>query len=139
MTETKQNNLFEACPARDAEIIYAYTRAQATKDGVLIDVSESASEAGFKFPVAVTCGLWAEVVEPDAASKALGQSEIGRLWDILLILRVAIRKAVDTDTIYFGPLFVFNGRKPRAKQLKAVCGPGDKLEPVITIMLPNED
>jgi len=134
MTELNQNNLFE-----DAEIISVYSRAQAIEDGVLIDVSELAGEAGFKFPVAVTCGLWAEAIEPDEASKAIGQSEIGRLWDILLILRMAIRKAVNIYTILFNPLFVFNGQKPIAKQLKAVCSPGDDLEPVITIMLPNED
>lgn len=134
MTETKQNSLFEG-----TEIIYGYSRSQAIEDGVLIDVSELASEASFKFPVAVTCGLWAEVIEPDEASKAIGQSEIGRLWDILLILRVAIRKAANTEMILFNPLFVFNGQKPIAKQLKAVCSPGDDLEPVITIMLPNED
>jgi hypothetical protein len=30
----------------DAEVIYAYTRAQALEDGVLVDVSEMAKEAG---------------------------------------------------------------------------------------------
>jgi len=134
MTQLNQNNLFE-----DAEIIYAYTRAQAIEDGVLIDVSELAGEAGFKYPVAVTCGLWAEVIEPDEASKKSGQSEIGRLWDILMVLRLVIRKAANTEMILFNPLFVFNGQKPITKQLKAVCGPGDHYEPVITIMLPNED
>jgi len=134
MKESKQNNLFE-----DTDIISVYTRAQAIDDGVLIDVSEIAREAGFKFPVAITCQLWAEVIEPDQASKAIGQDVNGRLWDILMVLRVAIRSAVNTDTVYFNPIFVFNGGKPRAKQLKAVCSPGDNLEPVITIMLPNED
>ncbi|MCP4580570.1 MAG: hypothetical protein GY839_03060 [candidate division Zixibacteria bacterium] len=132
--ESNENNLLE-----NAKIIYAYTRTQAIDDGVLDDVSKLAKEAGFKFPVAVTCGLWAEVIKPDEASKAIGQSETGRLWDILMILRVAIRKSDNTDIILFSPLFVFNGEQPIAKQLKAVCGPGDDFEPVITIMLPNED
>jgi len=30
-------------------------------------------------------------------------------------------------------------KQPRAVTLKAVCGPGDNLEPVITIMTPDED
>jgi len=34
-------------------VIHTYTRAQAIEDGVLIDVSEMAREAGFRWPVAV--------------------------------------------------------------------------------------
>jgi len=47
----------------DAEIIYAYTRAQAIEDGELVDLSETAREAGIKFPVAVTRAVWAKYVE----------------------------------------------------------------------------
>ena len=47
----------------DAEIIYAYTRAQAIEDGELVDVSETARESGIKFPVAVTRAVWAKYVE----------------------------------------------------------------------------
>ena len=36
------------------DIIYTYTRAQAIEDGYIVDVSEVASEAGFRWPVAVT-------------------------------------------------------------------------------------
>lgn len=41
------------------EVIHAYTRAQAIEDGVLVDLSDLAREAGFRFPVAVTLGVWA--------------------------------------------------------------------------------
>ena len=34
----------------EAEVIYAYTRAQAIEDGVLVDVSEIAEEAGNQVP-----------------------------------------------------------------------------------------
>ena len=47
------------------EPISIYTRAQAIEDGVLVDVSESAREAGFKFPVAVTRTVWDCYVVPD--------------------------------------------------------------------------
>jgi hypothetical protein len=33
------------------QLIYSYTRAQAIADGVLVDVSELAREAGFRFPL----------------------------------------------------------------------------------------
>jgi len=39
-------------------VIYAYTRAQAIDDGVLVDASALAQEAGIRYPVAVTRGLW---------------------------------------------------------------------------------
>lgn len=38
------------------EPIFSYSRKQAIADGVLVDVSEMAREAGFKYPVAVTPG-----------------------------------------------------------------------------------
>jgi hypothetical protein len=35
-------------------LIHAYTRAEAIRDSVLIDVSATAKEAGLKYPVALT-------------------------------------------------------------------------------------
>ena len=46
-------------PFAGAEVLYAYTRKDALADGVQIDVSEIAREAGLKFPVYLTravCG-----------------------------------------------------------------------------------
>ena len=39
-------------------VIFAYTRAQAIEDGILVDVSETAREAGFRIPVAITRTVW---------------------------------------------------------------------------------
>jgi len=33
------------------EVIYSYTRAQAVADGVQVEVTKTAQEAGIKFPV----------------------------------------------------------------------------------------
>ena len=73
----------------DADLIHRYTRADAIRDSVLIDVSATAKEAGFKFPVALTAAVWSKCVEvpPGVAS----QDEAGRLWDVLTLLRFAIR------------------------------------------------
>jgi len=38
----------------NADLIHRYTRADALRDGVLIDVTATAKEAGFKYPVALT-------------------------------------------------------------------------------------
>ena len=59
------------------EAIYSYTRQQAIEDGVLIDVSNLAKEAGFRFPVAFTRAVWSYNVEvPEGVT---GQDETGRL------------------------------------------------------------
>ncbi len=121
------------------ELIYAYTRNQAIADGVLIDVSEPAREAGFVFPVAVTAGVWSECIRIPRG--ATGQDETGRLWDVLMLLRFAIRKATDESRVEFA-VHVRNddaGGTPPLVRLYAVCGPGDQAEPVITVMLPHED
>ena len=49
-----------------ADIISSYTRADALADGQLIDVTQTAKEAGFRLPVALTrpagadCVAWGE-------------------------------------------------------------------------------
>ena len=124
---------------KDADVIYAYSRAQAIEDGVLVDISQFAREAGFKAPVAVTAGVFA-VLEPSEELKKDGQDLKGRMWDMLWILRHEIRKSDWTDTTFFAPLFV---RAPGAKagpvKMWAKAGPGDDMELVITIMLEGED
>jgi hypothetical protein len=42
----------------NADVIDAYSRAQALADGVLADVSPVAREAGIIFPVALTRAVW---------------------------------------------------------------------------------
>ncbi len=119
-------------------VISSYSRAQAIEDGVLVDVSETASEAGITFPVAVTSAVWAKYVEvPDDVQC---QDEAGRLWDILWMFRCGA-KVSGGSILSFG-VHVRNDnreRTPPLRQLKAMCGPGDDAEPVITIMLPEED
>ena len=124
----------------DAEVISSYSRAQAIEDGVLVDVSTVAKEAGIKFPVAMTATVWGQYVE---VPEGVGcQDESGRLWDILWMFRCAAAK-FDGDTLLF-ELYVRNHNRERLTRqdlvtLKAICGPGDTAEPVITIMLPDED
>ena len=63
---------------------------QAIADGVLIDATELAKQAGFRFPVALTTGVWAECVAVPAC--VAGQDETGRLWDVLNVLQFAIAR-----------------------------------------------
>ncbi|MGA2547943.1 MAG: DUF6573 family protein [Rectinemataceae bacterium] len=121
------------------DLIYSYTRQQALTDGVLVDATDLAREAGFVFPVALTETLYHSYVVPALDLVAAGQSIQGRLWDLLFILRFAIAKARDTDTILFKVLFLMSADStPIPVELISIAGPGDDGEPVLTIMLPDE-
>ena len=59
---------------------------------MLIDVSQTAREAGIRWPVALTAAVWAKcvAVPPGVAC----QDEAGRLWDIVWMLRLAIGRGI---------------------------------------------
>lgn len=121
------------------EVIHAYSRAQAIEDGVLVDLSSLAREAGFRIPFAVTQAVWA-VLDPVQELESAGQDMKGRAWDMLTILRHAIRSASRTDEVRFAPLFIREpGGSAESVEMWAKCGPGDDAEPVITVMLKGED
>jgi hypothetical protein len=129
-TNETKDNIF-------GEVIHQYTREQALEDGVLIDVSEKAREAGIVFPTAVTAAVWAECVT--VPEEAHCQDEIGRLWDILTVLRFTISRSRGGQEVAFTVAVQNDPGKPEPVRLKALCGPGDSGEPVITIMFPHED
>lgn len=88
-------------------------------------------------PSAVGRSVWNAYVEIPAG--VVGQDQTGRLWDILWMLRCQIRRGADDSSLLFS-LYVRNdNRPPRRVQLKALCGPADNGEPVITILLPDEN
>lgn len=150
------NNLF-------GETIYTYTREQAIEDGVLIDVSEIAKEAGFKIPVALTAAVYS-IVENIPNSRSW-QDVDGRLWDVLWMgscgarnnrgnstfLYKLILPHIERKEVYYKPKLDFEKgiyKEGYWKEknvlvenitLKMVVSAGDSGEPVITIMLPNED
>ncbi len=118
-----------------AEVISAYSRAQAIDEGTLVDVSTVAREAGIKFPVALTRAVWCKYVEVPQGVEC--QDEQGRLWDVLWMFRAASRMA--GSVVHYQLRVRNDNRRPKLVTLKAICGPGDDAEPVITIMLPEED
>lgn len=144
---TVSDDAMRSIPLADGgEIIHAYTRAQALADGVLVAAdANSAREAGFRVPVALTSAVWEGCVawnEGDS-ERQVPQDERGRLWDVLTMCRAAIRRSGGGG----GRVSVAvrrvprDGRtqQPRPVQLVCAIGPGDHGEPVITIMQPDED
>lgn len=121
-------------------VLSRYSRQQAIEDGVLVDVSAMAREAGFAYPVALTSAVHSAYVRVPRGVR--GQDEAGRLWDILWMMRVNLRSLAPGTCEFLFKLHVRNDnreRTPPLRTLKAVCGPGDELEPVITVMMPDED
>lgn len=119
------------------EVISSYSRAQALADGFLVDVSETAREAGITFPVAMTRTVWEKCV---AVPKDRGwcSDERGRLWDVVSMLRFAIRRSRGGELVHYS-IRCHTLKGIRRVNLKSHCGPGDNAEPVITIMFPEED
>lgn len=134
-------------------VIYAYTRAQAIEDGVLVDVSTMAKEAGIKLPTAITAAVHAEYVAvPEELNGS--QDEAGRTWDIVWMCACAIRSGEIQGSEGMFQLIVTTpqntpwrsnekrhegSRTQRLVTLKAVCGPSDDGSPCITILRPEED
>ncbi|WP_063534965.1 DUF6573 family protein [Burkholderia sp. MSMB1589WGS] len=126
------------------EVIYRYTRSQALADGVLVDITETARQAGFRVPVAMTAAAWSKAIAWSDADSArqTHQDERGRLWDVVWMGYMAARRVSAGCRVPFQLYVVPRGGaaiRPKLMTLHMVIGPGDEGEPVITIMNPNED
>ena len=119
---------------QDFDVIYPSSRAQALEEGVLIDVSAPARQAGFVYPVALSAGLWDDIRRiPEGYS---GQSVQGRLEEVLRSARRAIRDCPRGSVLLYQVLLPMGDGPPYTVQL--VCGPGDYREPVLTLLRPQE-
>ena len=128
------------------DIIFAYTRADALNDGVLVEIpGDLCRDAGIVVSVAVTRAVWDEYLAPDYLSELPDQDVTGRIWDLLWMFSCVARNSRHTSTVFFKTEFItctgedHPGYSRTLAPFKASCGPGDEGEPVITIMLPKED
>ena len=136
----------EPCSATAfSPVISAYTHAQAIDDGILVDVSDTAREAGFNIPVAVTRAVWDRLVAlPDDYQGF--QDERGRLWDVLSMARHYALRASDRDRVTMRVLVrdirqdLHDSNRPPRKHFPVVAiGAGDEGGAAITIMFPEDD
>ena len=128
------------------EPISVYSRADALRDGVLIAADpDTCREAGILWPVAVTDHLWSSYIEPDNLEEMPGQSVSGRLWDLLWVFTQAAGRSQGESRIKYRVIFQKSvgryGLPPVCETVTviAACGPGDYGEPVLTLMLPEDD
>lgn len=128
------DNFWEGC-----EVISRYTRRQAIEDGVLVDGSigdlAEVSRQHYKHPIAMTAAVWA-LIDRAVKNRKHCNDYKGVWHDILWMSRLA--PAVDYPSRLFSVIITGVGRK-RRHTLKIHCGPGDEGEPVLTVMLPEED
>lgn len=135
----------------DAEVISAYTRAQAIEDGVLVpttdlvpDEPDFARQAGWIIPVALTGAASHLVIPTQREADGAGQDVKGRLWDVLHMARLHGSRSAGSEVV-FPCIFWLADRDgvrragPRTLHLKAVVGGNDDGSPCLTIMLPEED
>ena len=125
------------------DVVFAYTRAQALADGVLIDAGALARDAGFRWPVALTAAAWEDWVAwgPSDHEAQVPQDATGRLWDVLVLAALTARSS-GGSLLYFDLYRVprdGRARRPVLTTLKLLVGPGDAGEPVVTILQPEED
>jgi len=114
-------------------VIYSYSRAQAIEDGVLVDLTANFPNDTrlYKWPVACTSPVW-DLIEK--ASLKIHGGPGPWVWDLCWMSVKAKTKELSPSA----HLFVCTIDR-KTYSFKAVCGPGDHGEPVITIMLPDED
>ena len=122
--------------------VFTYTRAQAIADGVLLDVTPVAQEAGFTCPIALTAGLWAKY-----GTQTPGEDH-GTVWDVLWMLRCAatgilpakIEHHAEGQIVWYELSLTPKGKqKPELVTLKAIAEFGEDGKEIITILLPDED
>jgi hypothetical protein len=131
------------------EVIHSYSRADALRDGVLVELpADLCREAGVIVPVAVSAEVW-HLIDPGNLDQMPGQSITGRTWDLLWMFSNAARASCGRhrSTVVFRCTFLICREALRGTEIierktvtfRAICCPGDQGEPVITIMLPWED
>jgi len=136
-------------------LISVYSRRQAIDDGTLVDCTQDIfdelnRQAGLKSDVAMTALPFHRYVAISEELKGT-QDMPGRYWDVVWMFRHAALRAGNQDELLFefdcipnGKGYLSNeqrGLSPahRRVTLKAVSGAGDRGEPCITFMLPDED
>lgn len=152
----KEGDIINDAAWGPAELISVYTREQAIDDGVLVDCTEEPFDelnrnAGLLFDVAMTQAVFQRYVEVPERFQAT-QDIKGRYWDVVWMFRNAMqRRRSDDNEMLFEFLCLPNGEEDKCNEqvaaggvyrlvkLKAVASPGDRGEPCLTFMLPDED
>ena len=127
-------------------VLHAYTRAQAIEDGILVDVSETAREAGASPSPSRSRAPSGPAWSPLPEGYQGFQDESGRLWDVLWMARHYALRASNSDRVRMCVLVrdirkdLRDSHRPPRRHFPIVAiGAGDDGSPVITVMFPEDD
>lgn len=127
------------------EPISTYTRAQAIEDGALVNLMgffsthddvASVCRQHYKFPIAFTAAVF-DIMQKAVENPRYCNDYAGIVHDMLWMSKV-MKRQIDESTVMFRVIIAGAGRQ-RNYDFKLAVGPGDHGEPVITIMMPDED
>jgi hypothetical protein len=121
----KEQTMFE-----NTEIISTYTAEQAEEDGFLINVTEIAKEAGFKWTTRISRTVH-DLCTPPKSNKI--QSYKGRLWDVLWMAFLAIKRNNTNND-----LVVYKVKLGRKIETLWITIDGTMGEPAIHIITPSD-
>ncbi|WP_292517753.1 helix-turn-helix domain-containing protein [Methanoculleus sp.] len=109
-------------------------RQDAIDDGDLIEITRMGRDIGITYPLAVSARAAQSMVPfPNIPQETVTEN----LWDTLHAFRDKARMTTEKEFEFQTSLYL-NGLVPTLI-FKATVSPGDDGEPVITIMLPDED
>jgi len=111
---------------------------QAIESGSLIDVTPSARQLGFSFPVTVTKPLWEVGIAP--ISTMTQEEQSGRLRDVLMALRLRLATQPTVSPLIDFPalLAIPPNSVPQPIPLFALVQPDENNRATVTLLLPNE-
>ena len=110
------------------------TRRDAIDDGDLIEITRMGRDIGITFPLAVSARAAQSMVPfPNIPQETVTEN----LWDTLHAFRDKARTTTEGEFEFQASIYL-NGLVPTLT-FRAAVSPGDDGEPVITIMLPDED
>jgi hypothetical protein len=126
------------------EVIDVYSRANALEDGVLIDLGQFFHQGkpvlesvGIRYPVAITSAAFGAALSGEDDLEA--DPELPhKVVHLLRSMKEAINESANGHLLRF-KVVNYRGAESSTIDLKAMCGPGDDAEPVLTVMLPDED
>lgn len=122
------------------KVISSYSRAQAIEDGVLVDLMQdemaNVARQHYKFPIACTAAVFA-VMQKAVENPRYCNDYAGILHDMLWMSRCVGRKLNDFAVLF--RVIIQGAGRSKYHDFKLAVGPGDRGEPVITILMPGED
>jgi hypothetical protein len=123
----------------DSDTFLIHSRAEALRDGKLIDVTVHAKKAGIAIPTAITSDAWDATIGLPSNYPMNGEIEEVRLRELLNQLRYVALREGKVSKVYFTKFFRIDGSTGENVRLTATVYAVDGGGPVISIMLPGED